>query len=73
MRSAGFVLVPNGMPIVTENPINNVGIRYAFRLGYRYKARRSPFLQGGGTAAELAANWMRVGTYGSYTLYRKIR
>ncbi len=73
MRKAVFAMVPNGIPLVTENPINNLGLKYKLRLDYRYKARRAPFLQGAGTFAELKANWASVGHFGSYTLYRKLR
>ena len=65
-------MVPNGVELVGENEIDNVGMRYHMRLNYKYRARREPFRQGAITVAELQQHWQPVGIYGSYTLYRKL-
>lgn len=71
MRGAGFVLAPNLIKRVSENAINNEGMKFRLRFGYRYKQRHEPYLQGLLLVRELQVNWRRVGTFGSYDLYQK--
>ena len=72
MRRANYAMVPNHVDLVTENKINNNGLRYHLRFDYKYPARREPFLQGAITVNELKQHWQPVGTYGNYTLYKKL-
>lgn len=72
MRSADYALAPGDEPLATENAINNVGLKYRLRFGYRYKPRFQPFLQGALLAQELQQHWQFVGTFGYYRLYRKV-
>ncbi len=71
MRSAQYVAVPAGMRVVTQNPINNTGIKYRFRFGYVYKQRRAPFYQGLAEMLELQAHWRPMGTFGAYEIFAK--
>ncbi len=71
MRAASFVALPLGMKVVTQNPINNAGLKFRFRLGYVYKQRRPPFYQNLAEIQELKANWHVIGTFGSYRIYAK--
>ena len=73
MRKADYALAPDIFKRSAENAINNDGMKFRMRFGYRYKARHEPYLQGLLLTRELAANWQRVGTFGSYDLYRKER
>ncbi len=72
MRRVNFAMVPNTTELLIENKINNSGLRYHLRFDYSYKVRRTPFIQGAITLAELKEHWRPVGIYGSYTLYRKL-
>ena len=72
MRRANFAMAPDTLARVTENKINNNGLRYHMRFNYKYTARRKPFLQGALTVAELQRHWRPVGVFGSYTLYQKV-
>ncbi len=71
MRSSRNVAVPLGMKVVTENPINNTGIKFRFRFGYVYKQRYAPFFQNLAEVRELSANWHPAGTFGAYRIYAK--
>lgn len=73
MREGGYVMAPNFMKHVSENAINNVGLKYRMRFDYKYKQRYPPHLQGALLVEELEHNWEWVGTFGSYDLYRRVR
>lgn len=73
MRAAEFVLVPNRQALVYPANVDNGAPKRWFRLGYRYKARKQPYYEYAMLLDELEKNWKPVGTYGAYTLYRKIR
>ena len=73
MREADYTMAPRLQERVSENRINNEGIKFRFRFGYRYRARHKPFLQGLLLTQELATNWQYAGTFGAYDLYRKVR
>ena len=71
MRQADFIALPIGLPVITENPINNVGIKYRFRFGYVYEHKHQPFHQGLAAMQELKANWHSIGEFGSYVIFAK--
>ena len=73
MRQADYALSPNRLDVISENKINNVGMKFRMRFGYRYQQRHQPHLQGALIAQELQNHWQRVGTFGSYDLYQKER
>ncbi|MGI4758359.1 MAG: hypothetical protein ACRYGF_16100 [Janthinobacterium lividum] len=73
VRQGDFLLAPNFTKRASQNAINNVGMKYRLRFGYRYKQRHEPYLQGALLVRELEANWRDVGTFGSYELYHKER
>lgn len=73
VRQADYALSPNRLGLVNENKINNSGMRFRLRFGYRYREKREPHLQGALMLQELQANWRRVDTFGEYDLYRKVR
>jgi len=72
-RSAEFALVPEGRPLTNGDVIEGGGLRYLMRFGYRYRRRNTPFIQGTALLVELQRNWVKVGTFGNYALYRKLR
>ncbi len=71
MRKADFVALPIGLPVITENPINNVGIKYRFRFGFVYEHKNPPFRQGWAAMQELKSNWHSIGEYGWYVIFAK--
>lgn len=73
MRSAKFVMVPNNQALVYTEEIDNSGEKLWLRLGYRYKQREPPFYEYAMLMHELTTNWKPVGTFGMYTLYKKVR
>jgi hypothetical protein len=73
LRSAQFALVPSGHAFVNTDEIDNTGIKRLLRLGITYHARRTPFYKGALLWDELQTNWVPVGRFGTYTLYRKVR
>ncbi len=73
MRAAKFALVPNNQTLVYTEEIDNSGEKLWLRLGYRYKQRAPPFYEYAMLMQELTTNWKPVGTFGTYTLYEKVR
>lgn len=71
MRAADFLMVPRGWKLVTSDDIDNGGFKRYLRLGYTYKVRQTPYLAGALMLDELERHWRPVGTFGTYTLYRK--
>ena len=73
MRSAQLALVPLDHALVFADEIDNDGIKRKLRFGYRYPERNAPFYEGQLMMAELQANWTKVGTFGKFMVYRKLR
>ena len=73
MRLGQYAMAPRWYPLAGQNAINNDGLKFRLRFGYRYQQRYAPHLQGLLLKQELEKNWQRVGTFGSYDLYRKER
>ncbi len=73
MRNVRYALVPTHWKLAVTDDIDNGGVKRWLRLGYTYKARNAPYVAGARMESELRSNWQPDGSYGPYTLYRRVR
>ncbi len=73
MRRARYAMVPANWKLAVTDDIDNGGFKRWLRLGYTYKIRRAPYVAGAQMEDELRTNWQPDGSYGPYTLYRRVR